>query len=139
MCNLHQAIVHAIILKTGIKDGDQMPSLGARLRAARKKKGWTQTEVCEILHLKNSRLSGYERDYREPDVKTLTELADLYKVSIDWLCGRKEGSSLSGECCLSSIEDPELQNWLKKLASSNFHDLRKLKKIWDIMKNGKNN
>lgn len=113
-----------------------MPSLGARLRAARKKKGWTQTEVCEILQLKNARLSGYERDYREPDVKTLTELADLYEVSIDWLFGRKAESKLCGGCCFSSIEDEELQNWLKTLATSNFHDLHKLKKIWDIMKNG---
>ncbi|MFD1706980.1 helix-turn-helix domain-containing protein [Siminovitchia sediminis] len=114
-----------------------MPSLGARLRDARKRKGYTQTEVCKILQLKNSRLSGYERDYRKPDVNTLTNLADLYEVSTDWLFGRKEEPDLTGDSSFTSLEEQELRNWLRNLVSSDVHDLRKLKKLWDIMKNGK--
>jgi len=30
-------------------------------------------------------MSGYERDYREPDAETLSKLAQLYEVSIDYL------------------------------------------------------
>lgn len=65
-----------------------MKSLGSRLRYAREKKRWSQTYVCKKLGISNSALSGYERNYREPDANTLLTLADLYEVSVDFLLGR---------------------------------------------------
>lgn len=65
-----------------------MNKLGARLRYARERKRWSQTYVCRKIGISNSALSGYERDYREPDADTLLILADLYEVSIDFLLGR---------------------------------------------------
>lgn len=41
--------------------------------------------MCRKLGISNSALSGYERDYREPDAETLSRLAQLYEVSIDYL------------------------------------------------------
>ena len=55
------------------------------MRAAREKKGWSQTYVCKKLGISNSTLSGYERNYREPDIDTLKKLAELYEVSPQWL------------------------------------------------------
>jgi repressor LexA len=63
----------------------KMPTLGDRLRKSREKKGWSQTYVCRKLGLSNSALSGYERNYREPDAETLSQLAKLYEVSVDYL------------------------------------------------------
>lgn len=62
-------------------------SLGSRLKKARQRKGWSQTYVCQKLDIGNSTLSGYERDYREPDTTTIKQLADLYEVSTDYLLG----------------------------------------------------
>lgn len=70
-----------------------MGGLGSRLRISREKKRLTQIEVAKILGISNGTLSGYERDYRDPDTETLSKLAQLYDVSLDWLLtGRNEGS-----------------------------------------------
>jgi transcriptional regulator with XRE-family HTH domain len=62
-----------------------MDNIGSRLRAAREKKGWSQTFVCKKLGIPNSTLSGYERNYRNPDPETLRIFADLYEVTTDYL------------------------------------------------------
>ncbi|MGG3625493.1 helix-turn-helix transcriptional regulator [Bacillus gobiensis] len=80
-----------------------MNTLGQRLRKAREQKGWSQTFVCKKLGISNSALSGYERDYREPDADMIRKLADLYEVSTDFLLKKKEKS---GE---EVFEDPDLQ------------------------------
>jgi len=65
-----------------------MSTLGRRLRAARERKGWSQTYVCKKLNIPNSTLSGYERDYRNPDPELLAKFAELYEVTTDYLLGR---------------------------------------------------
>ncbi|MFC7063015.1 helix-turn-helix domain-containing protein [Halobacillus seohaensis] len=112
-----------------------MASLGERLKQARENKGWSQTHVCGNLAISNSRLSGYERNYREPDTKMLTTLASLYEVSIDWLTGMTNQSQreISNQDLDSLISDPELQRWYVSLSHCKEEDLRKLKKIWEII------
>jgi len=70
-------------------------SLGKRLKRERERKGWSQLYVAEKLGITNAVLSNYERDYRDPDTDTLTKLADLYDVSIDYLLGRIDNPSPS--------------------------------------------
>jgi transcriptional regulator with XRE-family HTH domain len=62
-----------------------MANIGSRLRAAREKKGWSQTFVCKKLNIPNSTLSGYERNYRNPDPEMLRIFANLYEVTTDYL------------------------------------------------------
>lgn len=70
-----------------------MSDLGARLKQARENKRLTQQEVADKFGVSNGAISGYERNYRDPDSDTLAQLADLYEVSLDWLKGRdKKGS-----------------------------------------------
>lgn len=68
-------------------EGMKMRTLGSRLKEAREKKRLTQIDVSKKLGISNGTLSGYERDYRDPDTETLKKLANLYEVSIDWLSG----------------------------------------------------
>ncbi|MCP3026889.1 helix-turn-helix domain-containing protein [Halobacillus sp. A5] len=114
---------------------NEMNALGERLKEARQRKGWSQTHVCDKLKISNSRLSGYERNYREPDTKMLTTLASLYQVSIDWLTGLSDepGHSLNGRKKAPSFKNKELQSWYENLPFENEKDLNKLKKIWDIL------
>lgn len=65
-------------------------TLGERLKHAREKKRYTQIEVAEKLDISNGAISGYERNYRDPDTDTLNKLATLYDVTPNWLLGRKE-------------------------------------------------
>lgn len=67
-----------------------MSNLGRRLKGAREKTRLTQQQVADKLGISNGTLSGYERNYRDPDTVTLNNLAALYEVSVDYLLGRTE-------------------------------------------------
>jgi repressor LexA len=63
-------------------------SLGERLKKAREKRRFSQLEVAKKLGISNGTLSGYERNYRDPDTEMLQKLADFYEVTTDYLLGR---------------------------------------------------
>jgi len=64
-------------------------ALGERLKKARNNKGLTQIEAAKKLGVTNGALSGYERNYRDPDTNMLKQMAELYEVSLDYLVGNK--------------------------------------------------
>jgi len=64
-----------------------MVDLGSRLKKARENKRLTQQEVADKLGVSNGAISGYERNYRDPDTEMLKKLAMLYDVSVDYLTG----------------------------------------------------
>lgn len=63
-------------------------TLGEKLKSCREKSGYTQTFISEKLEVNKATLSSYESGRRKPDYETLTKLADIYEVSIDYLLGR---------------------------------------------------
>lgn len=63
-------------------------SLETRLVKLRKFNGYTQWDVAEILDISRSTLSKYEKGILEPNLENLIKLADLYKVSCDYLLCR---------------------------------------------------
>ena len=65
-------------------------TLGERLKIARENKNWSQEKAAEKVGITKSVLSNYERDYRDPDTKTLKRLSDIYEVSTDYLLGKEE-------------------------------------------------
>jgi transcriptional regulator with XRE-family HTH domain len=67
-----------------------METMGARLKSARNKKKMTQEVVAKKLGISFGTLSGYERNYRDPDTETLSKLAEMYGVSVSWLVNGKE-------------------------------------------------
>lgn len=77
-----------------------LDTLGKRLKFYRQQKGWTASYVCKLKNIPNSTLSGYENDYREPDLETLQMLAELYEVPL---------SDLVGDYRLSSEQDEKLK------------------------------
>lgn len=62
-------------------------SLGERLRKARALSGLTQKQAAGAVGVSRSSLNMYERDERDPDSQTLSRLAQVYRVSADWLLG----------------------------------------------------
>jgi transcriptional regulator with XRE-family HTH domain len=62
-----------------------MDTLGQRLRRCRERMGWSQIDVASKVGTSNMNISHYERDTREPSIETLTRLAELYNVSVQWL------------------------------------------------------
>lgn len=62
--------------------------LSLRLIYLRKQKGYTQSEVAEILNISRSSLSRYEKGTRIPNIEILMQLSLLYDVSCDYLLCR---------------------------------------------------
>lgn len=110
-------------------------ALGDRLKKARENKRYTQMDVAIKLGISNGTLSGYERDYRDPDTDTLKKLADLYEVSPNYLLfgsENKKGTAytipeneisrivreVEEEYKVSLQDDPEAMNMLRNLIES---------------------
>ena len=66
---------------------DDIKTLGARIRYARKRLGLNQTEASKLLGVSNVVLNRYERDTRHPDPATIKLIADTFHVSSDYLLG----------------------------------------------------
>lgn len=81
-------------------------ALGERLKKARNNKGLTQIEAAKKLGVTNGALSGYERNYRDPDTNMLKEMAELYEVSLDYLVGNK--ISNNNEIVLSEKDERDI-------------------------------
>lgn len=71
-----------------LEGGSISMNTGNRISDLREQKGWTQEELAEKLGITRAALSHYEKNRRKPDFETLTTLADLFEVSIDFLVGR---------------------------------------------------
>jgi transcriptional regulator with XRE-family HTH domain len=73
---------------------DNSKIFAKRLKEEREKMGWTQEYMANLLEIKIATLSGYERNYRTPDLDMATKIANLLGVSVDYLLGRDEGESV---------------------------------------------
>lgn len=60
------------------------------LRQLRIERGWSQMAVGLDVDVSTSSIQQYEAGTNYPSVKTLIRLADLFDVSLDYLCDRTE-------------------------------------------------
>lgn len=67
-----------------------MATFSERLKELRKSRHLSQRELADKMHISKSAVSMYESGQREPDHKTLEEIADYFNVDIDYLLGRKD-------------------------------------------------
>ncbi|WP_080871855.1 helix-turn-helix domain-containing protein [Oceanobacillus timonensis] len=92
-----------------------MKILSQRLREAREKAGLKQIEASKLLGISNGTLSGYEREYRDPDTDSLHKMAELYGVSVDWLLGKSTTSPSKKDTSLpepmSEQDTVMFRNW----------------------------
>ena len=65
-----------------------MTELSKRLKEERKKAGLTQEEIAKYLGITRPAYTQYETDKTVPSLETVGKLADLYKISVDYLMGR---------------------------------------------------
>ncbi|WP_226677280.1 helix-turn-helix domain-containing protein [Mesobacillus jeotgali] len=112
-----------------------MSTLGERLRIARERKGFSQTEVYRRTNINNKTLSKYEKNDTKPDIETVTDLANFYDVSVEWLL---TGQSPTKNDDDKSDFDPEVRSLardIKNLQSSDKALLKDL--IKSMQKRGK--
>lgn len=63
--------------------------IGEKIKALRKQKGITAKKVAEALNILPDTYRNYETGRREPNLETLSNIADYFGVSTDYLLGRE--------------------------------------------------
>lgn len=64
-------------------------SIATSLKALRKNKGWTQTNLAKNLGVTQQVIASYETGKKKPPVDRLQQLAAAFDVSVDEIVGRK--------------------------------------------------
>lgn len=91
---------------------ERKTTLGARIGAMRREKGWTQLELAEKMAVTDKAVSKWERDLSWPDAASLPRLAALFGLTVDQLIGGEEqpvgeenslGRSFQGEQDLGAL------------------------------------
>ncbi|KIL36490.1 XRE family transcriptional regulator [Cohnella kolymensis] len=70
-------------------------NIGSRIAFLRGQRHLTQEELASALGISRAALSHYEKNRREPDTETLSKVADLFHVSLDYLVGRTNETSVT--------------------------------------------
>lgn len=70
-------------------------ALSNRLRELRKSNKLSQSDIADKLNLTASAYGFYEQGKNIPSSKTLSEIADIYDVTTDYLLGRSSNPKLS--------------------------------------------
>lgn len=60
------------------------------LKKLRTEKGISQNKLAEIIGTSQQSINKYENHNIEPDINTLTALADYFSTSVDYLIGHSE-------------------------------------------------
>lgn len=91
-------------------------SFGKRLLKLRAKNHLTQKQVAQHLQVTPQAYSQYERDQRRPEYEMLIQLAELYKVSLEYLLTGKESAAKRKEMGVSEAKKlpPEAQKELRE-------------------------
>ena len=65
-----------------------MSKFSERLKEERKKAGLTQGAIATMLGITRPAYTQYETDKTQPSLETAAKIADIFKVSLDYLVGR---------------------------------------------------
>ena len=68
--------------------------LGEKIKTYRQKKGYTQEEVANRLHVTRQTISKWEKNYSVPDAEVFVKLADVLEVQTSQLLGVKVDSDV---------------------------------------------
>lgn len=69
-------------------------NLSSRLKEARMICGYSQRRAARLICVSEDAISSYERGLREPPLDILIKLAQLYKVSTDYLLGLNKSKAI---------------------------------------------
>ena len=71
--------------------------LSNRIVKLRKINNWERDDLAKRLGVSYSTISKYETDNRQPDLKTLERLSDIFDVTVDYLIGKSDDPKLTAE------------------------------------------
>ncbi|MEQ6048480.1 helix-turn-helix transcriptional regulator [Lysinibacillus capsici] len=103
----------------------------------------SQKEFAKFFGLAESTISMYERDERRPDFDLLNKFADYFRSQYrlpSWSYRLELLQQERDDAAFKAFaNDPELNVFYKELPKSDEEAVRKLRNIWEIIKNEKKN
>ena len=100
--------------------------LGENIKTYRQKKGYTQEEVANRLHVTRQTISKWEKNYSVPDAEVLVKLADVLEVQTSQLLGVKADSDAQTTEEKQNAYAEQLAHIAEQMAVKN----RQSKRIW---------
>jgi len=101
-------------------------NLSVRLRQLRLDKRLRQDQVARLVGVSKGAISAYETDIRQPSYDVLIRLANLYRVSADYLLGRTDDRTLD----ISGLTAREVVMITELVASMSAKN-KKLEESWE--------
>ena len=98
-----------------------MATAAERIKQLRKKKGISQSELAELIGVKNNTVSTWERGTRKPDFEALNLLSNYFEVSFEYILG----SSDKEEARVKPTQDELDQLALSALADDLYDNMKK--------------
>lgn len=103
-----------------IKPQDQRAQISARLRTAREAAGLSQGQVAKLMGLHRPTISEIEAGRRRVSADELTQLAEIYGTSTDWILAKRDAATgpdeekiLLAARQLSKMKDADLDRLMK--------------------------
>ena len=93
-----------------------MKQFANRLRMIQEQRGWTQSQLSEVVGISQGTISAYLNDQKSPTIDTAKNIATALGVSIGWLCGETEIQTLRGH----SVKYSQLLTLLHELIDIDF-------------------
>lgn len=81
-----------------------MISFGAKIKYFRKRKGYTQEELGNIVGVSGKAISRYENDNSQPEFSVLKKMAEAYGTDVNHLLGFRYESEDNYDLSLSGNE-----------------------------------
>ncbi len=72
-------------------------TIAEKIKFLREEKGYTQTELAKILSITRSSVNAWEMGISVPSTQYIVELADIFKISTDYLLGVGSTASVGVE------------------------------------------
>lgn len=88
-----------------IKETELRDKISKNLIYYRKKNGYTQGDVAKLISYSDKAVSKWERGFGLPDILVLSNLAEIYNISVSDLIGDKKEDF---DLIAGDIEDPQI-------------------------------
>ncbi|WP_165851777.1 helix-turn-helix domain-containing protein [Chryseobacterium pennipullorum] len=84
-----------------------MTSLGTKLARLRQKKGYSQKEVADLLHISQPAYHKWETDATKPGAESVTRLCEIYEIEIsDLMEDIPTFNITNNDCTIQNIGNP---------------------------------
>lgn len=83
--NRQYPATHMLILAVKSSDMSDKSSLGERIVALRKAKGWSQSELAAHVGVSYAQIGRYETKGAQPPAEALKKIADALETTVDFL------------------------------------------------------